>query len=447
MSPILSNKSAIVIGGGLAGCEAAYQLAKRGVRVTLYEMRYTGRDKLPPKTTPAHQSGLLAELVCSNSLKSTELSNAHGLLKAELELLNSLIVKTAKLSAVPAGKALAVDRIRFAQLVTERIAQHEAVTIRPEEAKEIPETPAVIASGPLTSETLADRIARFAGKDNLFFYDAIAPIVSADSLDYGKMFKGSRYSDDGQYWNCPLTKDRYRSFVSELAAAQRHRPHDFEAGHFYEGCLPVEVMAERSRDSLRFGMMKPIGLFNPHEGRRPYAALQLRQENASGTMFNLVGFQTQLARNEQKRVFSMIPGLERAEYLRFGSMHRNTYLNAPGLLLPTMQSTSRPDLFFAGQLTGVEGYVESAASGLIAGINLARALAGKETKSPPETTMTGQLCRYVAVSGSKSYQPMNANLGLLPPLDTPIREKPQRNQALSKRSLGDLAAWIEDSEI
>lgn len=444
MSPILSNKSAIIIGGGLAGCEAAWQLIKRGVRVTLYEMRYTGKDEIAPRTTPAHQTGLLAELVCSNSLKSVETANAHGLLKAELERLDSLVVKAAKLCAVPAGKALAVDRTGFARLMTEQIVALPGVTIRSEEMTGIPEGPSIIASGPLTSDALADSIRSFAGRDSLFFYDAIAPIVAADSLDYTKMFKGSRYSDDGDYWNCPLTKDQYRSFVEELVTARRHQPHDFEAGRWYEGCLPVEVMAERSRDSLRYGMMKPIGLFNPHEGRRPYAVLQLRQENAAGTMFNLVGFQTQLAQGEQRRVFSMIPGLEQAEYLRYGSMHRNTYLNAPGLLSPAMQSNSRPGLFFAGQLTGVEGYVESAAMGLIAGINMALWLDGKGTKSPPETTMTGQLCRYVGAAKEtvKSFQPMNANFGLLPVLDAPPRDKKERNAAYAARSLADLDAWI-----
>jgi methylenetetrahydrofolate--tRNA-(uracil-5-)-methyltransferase len=411
-------------------------------------MRYTGKEELPPKTTPAHQTGLLAELVCSNSLKSVETANAHGLLKAELERLDSLVVKAAKLSAVPAGKALAVDRTGFARLMTERICALPGVTLSGEEMTGIPEGPAIIASGPLTSDALAGSIRSFVGRDSLFFYDAIAPIVAADSLDYSRMFKASRNADDGDYWNCPLTSDQYRSFVTELAAAQRHRPHDFEAGRWYEGCLPVEVMAERSPDSLRFGMMKPIGLFNPHEGRRPYAVLQLRQENAAGTMFNLVGFQTQLTQEEQRRVFSMIPGLEQAEYLRFGSMHRNTYLNAPGLLSTAMQSCSRPGLFFAGQLTGVEGYVESAATGLIAGINLALLLGNEGTKCPPETTMAGQLCRHVgcgtgrAEKATKSFQPMNANFGLLPVLGAPPRDKRERNAAYAARSLADLDAWI-----
>jgi methylenetetrahydrofolate--tRNA-(uracil-5-)-methyltransferase len=439
-----SDNGVTIIGGGLAGCEAAYQLSKRGVRVTLYEMRYTGKDELPSRTTPAHQTGLLAELVCSNSLKSVETANAHGLLKAELETLDSLIVGTAKQCAVPAGKALAVDRTGFARLMTGKIRALPGVTLRDEEVTGIPDGPAVIASGPLTSDALAGSIRSFAGRDSLFFYDAIAPIVAADTLDYSRMFKGSRNADDGDYWNCPLTKDQYRSFAGELAAARRHRPRDFEAGHFYEGCLPVEVMAERSIDSLRFGMMKPVGLFNPHEGRRPYAVLQLRQENAAGTMFNLVGFQTQLAHDEQRRVFSMIPGLEQAEYLRFGSMHRNTYLNAPGLMSTAMQSCSRPGLFFAGQLTGVEGYVESAAMGLISGINMARWLEGKGATCPPETTMAGQLCRYVgaAKETAKPFQPMNANFGLLPVLDAPPRDKKERNAAYAARSLADMDIWV-----
>jgi len=432
------DNSVTIIGGGLAGCEAAYQLAKRGVRVTLYEMRYTGRDEPAPVTTPAHRTGLLAELVCSNSLKSVEPANAHGLLKAELKLLDSLIVKTAKLCAVPAGKALAVDRAGFARLVTERIAALPGVTIRQEEATAIPDGPCIVASGPLTSDALASGIAAFAGADNLFFYDAIAPIVSADSLDQAKMFRGSRYSDDGQYWNCPLTKQQYRDFVAALAGAERHRPHGFEAGHYFEGCMPVEALAERGPDALRFGMMKPVGLFNPHEGRRPYAVLQLRQENAAGTMYNLVGFQTQLAQGEQRRVFGMVPGLERAEFLRYGSMHRNSYLNAPGLLLPTLQAAARPSLFFAGQLTGVEGYVESTASGLLAGINAALLLDGKTPVSPPLTTMIGQLCHHVSAPPARPFQPMNANFGLLPPLGRDYPTKRERNQAHARRSLEDL---------
>lgn len=429
-----------VVGGGLAGCEAAYQLAKRGLRVTVFEMRYTGRDERPPVTTPAHQSGLLAELVCSNSLKSVETANAHGLLKAELELLDSLVVRTAKLSAVPAGKALAVDRTGFARLMTEQIGSLPGVTIKQEEVAAIPAAPAIIASGPLTSDRLAAELARAFGAANLFFYDAIAPIVAAESLDTGRMFRGSRNSDDGEYWNCPLTKQQYQDFAVALVRAERHRPHGFEAGHYYEGCLPVEALAERNINSLRFGMMRPIGLFNPHEGRRPYAVVQLRQENAAGTMYNLVGFQTQLAQYEQRRVFALLPGLERAEYLRYGSMHRNTYLNAPGLLTAALQCIPRPGLFVAGQLTGVEGYAESAAAGLVAGINLARLLGGGEAAVPPETTIIGQLCRHVATAAGP-YQPMNANFGLLPPPAAAARDKRERNAAHAERSLRDLRAW------
>jgi len=431
-----------VIGGGLAGCEAAWQLAKRGVRVTLYEMRFTGKDELPPATTPAHQTGLLAELVCSNSLKSLETANAHGLLKAELALLDSLVVGTAKRCAVPAGKALAVDRGAFARAMTDRIAAQPAIAIEPSEVCDIPAGPTAIASGPLTSGALAAALSRLFGRDNLFFYDAIAPIVAADSLDLGPLFRGNRNSDDGDYLNAPLTKDQYRAFVAELAAARRHRPHGFEEGRWFEGCLPAEVMAERSKDSLRFGPMKPVGLFDPREGRRPYAVLQLRRENAAGTMYNLVGFQTQLARDEQRRVFGLVPGLERAEYLRYGSMHRNTYLNAPGLLQPTLQAAGRPDLLVAGQLAGVEGYVESAAMGLLAGINLARLLRGEPATVPPETTIIGQLARHVSGGGRGGYQPMNANFGLLPPLASPVRDKRDRNQAFAGRSLLDLEDWI-----
>ncbi|MRR09720.1 methylenetetrahydrofolate--tRNA-(uracil(54)-C(5))-methyltransferase (FADH(2)-oxidizing) TrmFO, partial [bacterium] len=299
MNPDIDN-CATVVGGGLAGCEAACQLAKRGLRVTVHEMRYTGRDEPAPVTTPAHRTGLLAELVCSNSLKSVETANAHGLLKAELELLDSAIVKAARQCAVPAGKALAVDRTDFARLMTEQVRSLPGVTIAQREVAAIPAAPAVIASGPLTSDRLAADLARAFGAANLFFYDAIAPIVATDSLDQAKMFRASRNSDDGEYLNCPLTKQQYQAFAAALARAERHRPHGFEAGHYYEGCLPVEVLAERNSDSLRFGMMRPVGLFDPHEGRRPYAVVQLRRENAAGTMYNLVGFQTQLAWHEQR---------------------------------------------------------------------------------------------------------------------------------------------------
>jgi len=439
-------KTISIIGGGLAGCEAAYQAAKLGHQVNLYEMRFTGKAEKPAQTTPAHQTGLLAELVCSNSLKSTEPGNAHGLLKAELALLDSLLLKCAKNVSVPAGKALAVDRDQFALAVTREIANLPNITVISQEQSFIPECPVIIASGPLTSDKLSLALAGMLGEQGLFFFDAIAPIIEAGSLDHSKMFKASRYSDEeGQYWNAPLTKDQYLSFVNELANAQRHQPHGFEAGHYYEGCLPVEVLAERNVNSLRFGMMKPVGLFNPHEGRRPYAVLQLRQENLEGTMFNLVGFQTQLKISEQQRVFRMIPGLEKAEFLRYGSMHRNTYLNGPEHIQNSMQSKARNDLFFAGQITGVEGYVESIAAGLLAGINICRQLDGLPLLVPPPLTMLGSLCKYVSEGGTgKSFQPMNANFGLLPPLESSMHSKKLRYEAYSQRALEAMGKFVRE---
>lgn len=421
----------------MAGCEAAYQAAKRGYAVELCEMRYTPNGQLSTKRTPAHETGFLSELVCSNSLKSVETANAHGLLKAELEMLDSIILRCAKKTAVPAGKALAVDRIEFAKLVTGEILSNPNISIKAKEIKSLPQGPAIVASGPLTSLKLSKDLARFAGEENLFFYDAIAPVVSSESLNYEKMFQASRYSDEpGQYWNCPLSKAQYQDFVKSLVEAERHLPHDFEKGHFYEGCLPVEVMAERNINSLRFGMMKPVGLFNPHEGRRPYAVLQLRQENREGTMFNLVGFQTQLTQPEQRRVFRMIPGLEKAEFYRYGSIHRNTYLRSPGLIEPTMCSVPQENIFFAGQITGVEGYVESIATGLLAGINISLQLSGKGLAVPPETSIAGALVRYVSdPENKKSFQSMNANFGLLPPLGDPSRSKKERYAAYAERSL------------
>lgn len=426
-----------IIGGGLAGCEAAYQAAKRGLAVDLYEMRYSGNDRPSAFHTPAHETGLLAELVCSNSLKSVEKTNAHGLLKAELEMMDSLVLRCARETAVPAGKALAVDRLEFARLVTARIASDKNIKVIGRELTELPEGPLIVASGPLTSEKLSQALAQFAGGENLFFYDAIAPVISAESLDEKKMFLASRYSDQpGQYWNCPLSKAQYLEFVEQLVKAERHQPHGFEKGHFYEGCLPVEVMAERNVNSLRFGMMKPVGLFDPAENRRPYAVLQLRQENKEGTMLNLVGFQTQLTQAEQRRIFRMIPALEQAEFYRYGSIHRNTYLRSPGLIEPTMQSKSRDQIFFAGQITGVEGYVESAAMGLLAGINASRYSNEKELVSAPENTMTGSLARCVSdAENGKNFQPMNANFGLLPPLEDPPRSKKERYAAYAEHSL------------
>lgn len=435
-----------VIGGGLAGCEAAWQIARRGWPVVICEMRYTGQDGPPPLGTPAHRTGLLAELVCSNSLKSVEEDNAHGLLKAELELLDSLVLRCAREAAVPAGKALAVDRMEFARRVTERISTLPNIRLEAREATELPGGPVVVSSGPLTSTHLADCLSKFAGEDNLFFYDAIAPVVSSESLDYSRMFKASRYSDeDGHYWNCPLDKEKYLDFVKQLVGAERHLPHGFERGHFYEGCLPVEVMAERNHNSLRFGMMKPVGLVDPHRGRRPYAVAQLRQENSVGTMYNLVGFQTQLTQSEQRRVFRMIPGLEGGEFYRYGSIHRNTYLKSPSLIESTLQCKSDSRVFFAGQLTGVEGYIESAATGILAGINISQLLSGRQLTVPPPVTMIGSLVRYIShPSNAKNFQPMNANFGLMPPLDEVRRAKRERYQAYAERALKAMGEFAED---
>ncbi|MBI4727079.1 methylenetetrahydrofolate--tRNA-(uracil(54)-C(5))-methyltransferase (FADH(2)-oxidizing) TrmFO [candidate division TA06 bacterium] len=441
----MNLKTISIIGGGLAGCEAAYQAARRGHRVNLYEMRFTGKSDRPVLNTPAHQTGLLAELVCSNSLKSTEPGNAHGLLKGELARLDSLLLKCARKVSLPAGKALAVDRDKFALAVTLAIGSDPNIKIISEEQVAIPEGPTVIASGPLTSEKFSRALVSMLGEEGLFFFDAIAPIVEAGSLDHSKMFKASRYSDEeGQYWNAPLSKKQYHEFVKQLAAAERHQPRDFEAGHYYEGCLPVEALAERNVNSLRFGMMKPVGLFNPHEGRRPYAVLQLRQENLEGTMFNLVGFQTLLKISEQQRIFRMIPGLEQAHFLRYGSMHRNTYLQGPSVLHATMQSKARDDLFFAGQLTGVEGYGESIATGLLAGINVSRHLKDQPLLIPPPLTMLGALCKYVSEGGTgKSFQPMNANFGLLPPLENSGHSKKQRSEVYSQRALKAMEGFVE----
>lgn len=434
----------MVVGGGLAGCEAAWQLARRGAAVELREMRFTGAERGSAVTTPAHQTGLLAELVCSNSLKSVEASNAHGLLKAELSMLGSLVMEAAGASAVPAGKALAVDRLLFAGEMTRRIASHPGIRVVPEECSELPPAPAVIATGPLTSDRMSQALAGLFGTRHLFFHDAIAPIVSAESLDPSRLFRASRYSDgEGDYLNAALDSGQYHEFVEALLSARRHRPHGFEEGEYFEGCLPLEVTAERGRDSLRFGLMKPVGLRDPATGKRPYAVVQLRREDRGGSMYNLVGFQTQLAREEQRRVFRMLPGLERAEFLRYGSLHRNTYIDAPRLLGGTLEAKARPGLFVAGQLCGVEGYVESAAAGLVAGQNCARLLAGRPPAVPPPETMAGALCRYVARGPEAGpFQPMNANFGLLPPLAERVRDKRRKGEALAARSLESLREWM-----
>ncbi len=435
----------IVIGGGLAGTEAAWQAAEQGSDVTLYEMR-------PQRNTPAHTTDRLAELICSNSLGSNLPDRASGLLKAELRVLNSLIMRVADETAVPAGGALAVDRERFAQSITENIAHHPRIELRREEVKSIPNGPCIIASGPLTSDDLATDIARLTGQQHLSFYDAIAPIVEADSIDPAIAFRQSRYTrsggeePDGDYLNCPLSKEEYEAFIDALIAAERIELRDFERddARFFEGCLPIEVMAKRGRDSLAFGPMRPIGLRDPRTGKRPHAVVQLRQDNLAGTLYNIVGFQTNLKWPEQKRVFRLIPGLATAEFLRYGMMHRNTFINSPALLHPTMQFRTRTDVFFAGQITGVEGYIGNAASGLVAGLNAARWLRGEALLEFPEATMLGALCHYVTHAEPADFQPMKANYGILPPLENPPRGKRDRARAYSERALSQLHAFRSD---
>src|SRR5437870_6628592 len=412
-----------VIGGGLAGCEAAWALAERGLRVTLHEMR-------PIKMTPAHQTDRLAELVCSNTFKSVEPTHAHGLLKTEMRQLGSIVLQAADEARIPGGSALAVDRVVFATRVQERVLGHPNITLVRGEVTELP-SPGIIAAGPLTSDALAAAIGRRLGAPSLAFYDAIAPIVSADSLDYGRLFKASRYGKGGgdDYWNAPFTQGQYEAFVAALIAGDQYAPgvgHEFDKVSYFEGCLPVEEMAQRGLETLRFGPMKPIGLVDPKTGREPYAVVQLRQEDRAAQMWNLVGFQTRLKTGAQQKVFRLIPGLAAAEFLRFGSIHRNTYLNAPQALSPHLSARDDPRLLFAGQLTGVEGYTESAATGILAGINLARLLSGATPLLPPPTTMLGALYRYLREADPEHFQPMNANFGLLEPLERPGKGKQKK---------------------
>lgn len=431
----------IVIGGGLAGSEAAWQAAERDLEVVLYEMR-------PRRMTPAHTSGQLAELVCSNSLGSNRVDRASGLLKEELRHLNSLIVACADATALPAGQALAVDREAFAALVTERIQAHPRITLCREEVTELPiGQPVVIATGPLTSPALAEAIAALTGAESLYFYDAMAPIVTAESVNMEMAFRASRYGagdEEGDYLNCPMNRQQYERFVQELVNAETFPLRDFEREdpRFFEACLPIEVLARRELNALAFGPLKPVGLIDPHTGRRPYAVVQLRQDNRAATLYNLVGFQTNLKWSEQERVFRLIPGLERAEFVRFGQMHRNTFLNGPALLHPTMQFRQREGLFFAGQITGTEGYIGSVASGLVAGLNAARWVTGRPLVAFPPTTLIGALCRYVSTPAPGDFQPMKANFGLLPPLDPPIRNKQERYAAYARRALADLEAFL-----
>ncbi len=430
-----SGLSATVVGGGLAGSEAAWALAERGVAVTLREMR-------PAKMTAAHQTDRLAELVCSNSFKSVEPTNAHGLLKAEMRRLGSLVLQAADEARVPGGAALAVDRVLFAEGVHRRVTVHPNVTLVREEVTTLP-SPGVVATGPLTSEALSSAIAARLGVRALAFFDAIAPIVAADSLDPERLFRASRYGKGGgdDYLNAPMTEGEYEAFVAALVAGDQFQPppeHAFDQTPYFEGCLPVEEMARRGRDVLRFGPMKPVGLVDPRTQREPYAVVQLRQEDRAGQMWNLVGFQTRLKIPEQQQVFRTIPGLVRAEFLRYGSIHRNAYINAPASLSPHLSARDDPRVLFAGQLTGVEGYTESAATGLVAGINLARLIAGDEPLVPPPTTMLGALYRYLREADPAHFQPMNANFGLLEALDSPVRDKAQKRERMVARALADI---------
>ena len=439
----MSSNKVTVIGAGLAGAEAAFQIAKRGVPVTLYEMK-------PKKRTPAHSSDKFGELVCSNSLRSLQITNAAGMLKDELRMLDSLIMKAADASAVPAGAALAVNREEFSSYITDTLRSDPLITVIEEEVESIPSDGiCVVASGPLTSDALARDIAAFFGDKRLFFFDAAAPIVDAQSLDYGIVFAQSRYDKgDADYLNCPMDKEQYLAFYEALINAEEAELHGFDKEEqkdltVFEGCMPVEVMAKRGVDTLRYGPMKPVGLTDPRTGKEPYACVQLRAENKEKTMFNLVGFQTHLKIGEQKRVFGMIPGLENADFLRYGVMHRNTYINSPGLMLPTYGTVKRPELFFAGQMTGVEGYIESAASGLLAGLNAARLALNKEALIFPESTVIGSMAAYISRGGTGKFQPMNANFGIIEPLGFKVKGgKSARNEALYHKGIDALAKFI-----
>ena len=479
-----------IVGGGLAGSEAAWQAAALGVPVTLFEMR-------PVRQTAVHKSDRLAELVCSNSFRGDKLDNAVGLLKEEMRRLGSLVLRAAEASRVPAGAALAVDRERFADILTRELSGHPLVTIVREEVHAIPESsaraPVILATGPLTTEALSADIASLVGGDHLYFYDAISPIVLAESIDREKVFRASRWNrslgrvrseiqpvgrqpdatevrlkpdttyqegdkeasgpacglDDGEgdYLNCPFTRDDYDRFYDALVHAESATVHDFDQERFFEGCLPIEVMAHRGRDTLRFGPMKPVGLVDPRSGRTPYAAVQLRQDNLAGDHFSLVGFQTQLKWKEQARVLRLIPGLEQAEFIRFGMVHRNTYVNGPAVLRETWQVKERPALFFAGQMSGVEGYVESAASGLLAGLNSAALVTGAPVSAPPRTTAIGALSYYVSHADPTHYEPSNITFGIMEPLQNAPRGKMERKLALSARALSDLASWIATRDL
>lgn len=419
-----------VIGAGLAGSEAAWQIAKRGVKVRLYEMR-------PVKSTPAHHTDQFAELVCTNSLRANQVTNAVGLLKEEMRRLDSLVMQSADKNAVPAGGALAVDRDDFSGQITETLRNHPNIEVVAEELSDFPEGITVVATGPLTSPAMAEQIQKLNGAEGLHFYDAAAPIITKDSIDFDKVYLKSRY-DKGEaaYLNCPMNEAEFMAFREALATAEQAEMHGFEDDQVFEGCMPIEVMARRGIKTMLFGPMKPVGLEDPKTDKRPYAVVQLRQDNAAGSLYNIVGFQTHLKWGEQRRVFRMIPGLENAEFVRYGVMHRNTFMNSPEVLMPTYQSKQKQGLFFAGQMTGVEGYVESAASGLLAGINAARMAQGQELITIDPATEIGAMANYITHTSGKHFQPMNANFGIIAPLPEKIRDKKLRYQALADRALG-----------
>jgi len=435
-----NEKRVTVVGGGLAGSEAD-QISKLGVRVKLIEMR-------PQKSSPAHNSNDLGELVCSNSLKSDSLDNASGILKQEMRELRSLIIEAADNNHVPAGKALAVDRIKFAEYITHKIENNPLIDLVREEFKEIPknlEAPLIIASGPLTSESLSESIKLLTDSDHLYFYDSISPIIDAESIDYSVVYRASRYEngkqEEGDYLNCPLNRDQYYRLIDELLSSEKIETRDFEKGIYFESCLPVEVIAERGKDTLRFGPAKPVGLKDPRDGKIPFAVIQLRCENKEASMYNIVGFQTKLKYPEQRRVFRMIPGLENAEFMRFGSIHRNTYINSPKLMRPTLQVKDNDLLFFAGQILGVEGYVESAAMGILSGMNAAKLILNEPLIIPPRETAIGALIKYITDTEVKNFQPMNINFGLFPPIQGKM-PKPEKKKLIAKNALETITRVI-----
>ncbi len=425
-----------VVGGGLAGCEAALQLARSGLPVRLVEMR-------PVRSTEAHGTDRLGELVCTNSFKSEGPENAHGQLKREMRAMGSVLLSCADRTRVAAGSALAVDRHLFAEAMTRAVESEPAIEVVREECTSLPDGPAIIATGPLTSSALSDAIEAALGDGGLAFFDAIAPIVHRDGLDDSVVFEAGRFDEDADYLNCPMDREEYEAFIDALCAGEAHEGHDWDAVPYFEGCLPIEVMATRGRDTLRFGPMKPIGLTDPRTGARPWAVVQLRREDRAGQMWNMVGFQTRLRIGEQRRIFSSIPGLAEAEFLRWGSIHRNSYLNFPERLTEYGALPGRPDLLFAGQLTGVEGYTESAASGILAGRNMARLLAGAEPAVPPPTTMLGGLYRYLRDAEPGRFQPMNSNWGLVDPLPGRVRDKREKRRRLAERAQADFLSWLE----